>query len=522
MLNQLEISNTNSSITYQPISDFLTEHFANADKIHSEKENSPTLNANQNNQQNVRQNRDSILHKRVYNAMKILSQKMWNADSEIDDMPLSKVIQWLEANEKALDEFGKAIRFPVYYAPMFVQQYNDLIYDNSEYKFHREIIQGSQVRIMYNLNVGNFEKAKYDAMTIIKFANMQMRYLCTSQKFFHASETFNRGIFAVLDIIRFGNLTKEQLEQLQQELQQHRAMPTFADLIFIARMENINIAYNAFELNTNIYQVTTVNKRKKSFLPESFHDEIIIYFLSIYNYFGWTPMFIEQQLYFDSIEQSIGNKFSQTRLKSIEKQYEKSFFSLDSNYKIFTLMLRKGLYRVIPTCIGETIKQFAGDLVRLIIPLRYKIEAMERLLNIAIALEFYRFDHGTYPQSLNELNGKYIDVVPDDPFSDNEPFQYQLEFQPDTKNINNTNLNNDGGNKNSLQKNDSGYLLYSVGFNGKDDKGVGHGYNDHAKKQISTENNNAIEQKKSEQNTTEKSRDDIYIRKSKKHIEQFF
>lgn len=63
---------------------------------------------------------------------------------------------------------------------------------------------------------------------------------------------------------------------------------------------------------------------------------------------------------------------------------------------------------------------------------------------IAAALAAYRDDQRKYPISLESLVPKYLDAVPDDVFSDKPPI---------------------------YQKTDAGYLLYSVGENGKDDGG---------------------------------------------------
>ncbi len=65
---------------------------------------------------------------------------------------------------------------------------------------------------------------------------------------------------------------------------------------------------------------------------------------------------------------------------------------------------------------------------------------------LAFALAAYHADHGTYPAQLADLAPKYAADVPKDIFSAAE-----LHYRPE------------GG----------GYLLYSVGANGKDDGGKG-------------------------------------------------
>jgi hypothetical protein len=71
-------------------------------------------------------------------------------------------------------------------------------------------------------------------------------------------------------------------------------------------------------------------------------------------------------------------------------------------------------------------------------------QARERMTLLAFALAGYRADHREYPKTLAELVPAYIDALPKDPFSDGK-LHYKSE--------------------------NGGYLLYSVGENGKDDGG---------------------------------------------------
>ena len=66
------------------------------------------------------------------------------------------------------------------------------------------------------------------------------------------------------------------------------------------------------------------------------------------------------------------------------------------------------------------------------------------LADFAFALAEYKNDHGGYPAALGELSPKYVHDLPKDPFSEQD-YRYRREGE--------------------------GYLLYSVGFNGKDDGG---------------------------------------------------
>jgi len=76
-----------------------------------------------------------------------------------------------------------------------------------------------------------------------------------------------------------------------------------------------------------------------------------------------------------------------------------------------------------------------------------RTEQVQRNLDVAFALAAFQRDHGRYPVKLDELAPAYLDRIPDDLFSNKA-----LIYRP----------------------NDTGYLLYSVGPDGKDDGGRGY------------------------------------------------
>jgi len=73
-----------------------------------------------------------------------------------------------------------------------------------------------------------------------------------------------------------------------------------------------------------------------------------------------------------------------------------------------------------------------------------RCQQMDRNLQVAFALAAYRSDKGSYPAKLDDLAPKYLTSIPDDLFSGKSLIYRQTE---------------------------KGYLLYSVGPNGKDDEG---------------------------------------------------
>jgi hypothetical protein len=101
---------------------------------------------------------------------------------------------------------------------------------------------------------------------------------------------------------------------------------------------------------------------------------------------------------------------------------------------------------------GKEVSKTIGDiLIGLMLPALSKVqtaadraEQIQRNLHLAFALAAYQRDNGRYPAKLDDLAPKYLKAVPDDLFSGKA-----LIYRPAEK----------------------GYLLYSVGVNGKDDEG---------------------------------------------------
>ncbi|MDR1925340.1 MAG: hypothetical protein LBQ66_13300 [Planctomycetaceae bacterium] len=74
-----------------------------------------------------------------------------------------------------------------------------------------------------------------------------------------------------------------------------------------------------------------------------------------------------------------------------------------------------------------------------------RLETQRDQLRVSFALELYQRENGQYPDNLEALVPKYIDVIPDDIFASQ---------------------------KLTYKKNDNGYILYSFGMNKTDDNGT--------------------------------------------------
>jgi hypothetical protein len=138
---------------------------------------------------------------------------------------------------------------------------------------------------------------------------------------------------------------------------------------------------------------------------------------------------------------------------------EKEFDKIDDELKALKKEVTQsaGLAKLLSLAVGveqpdKMVGKAIGDvLISLLMPAVRKVqsaydrsEQVQRNLHVAFALAAYQRDNGRYPAKLDELAPKYLAAVPDDLFA-GKP----LVYRPAEK----------------------GYLLYSVGVNGKDESG---------------------------------------------------
>jgi hypothetical protein len=96
--------------------------------------------------------------------------------------------------------------------------------------------------------------------------------------------------------------------------------------------------------------------------------------------------------------------------------------------------------------IGDAVLCLLAPGIRRISNAQDRSEQVQRNLLVAFALAAYHREHGRYPVKLDDLAPRYLTTVPVDMFSG-----AALVYRPVEK----------------------GYLLYSVGINGKDEEGAG-------------------------------------------------
>jgi len=165
----------------------------------------------------------------------------------------------------------------------------------------------------------------------------------------------------------------------------------------------------------------------------------------------WDAALQNGNLWFDRMATGLREKDPELRKKKLEQ--------IDADVEAYLKALKlktaspKGQAELLSGG-AKGIGKVIGDiLIGLVVPAVHKVQrAWDRVqqvqdnLKLAFALEWYRRDHGYYPKKLDLLAPKYLRQIPGDVFSGKA-----LIYRPG----------------------ENGYLLYSVGMNGKDEGGRG-------------------------------------------------
>jgi hypothetical protein len=362
--------------------------------------------------------------------VKAMCSKPWNTD----DFEGSG--DWLRENAEALDRFGEAVRMPVYFVPLVLPPNDDILTDRCfENTFHRDIVRVLQCRLMNSLAVEDFEKAIYDTETILRLADRMIGTPVSTQQFLLTRAVQGVGLLSVRRILEFGDISKEQIEQLRKIVQENQAMVDPTDLVFLCRIEGMDILFPVASSRFLGSRAATEFERQWAL------------FLYSGTRFAWNSVFIRFQEGFDRLDTIVALPASYSQCRAIvdweESRYESAKRSISgSNLPYF--VFQKGVYQLVPEVVGVCL--FALPVHYIFSGSCYYELVQLRQTEIAVALELFRRDHGEYPPGLDALLGDYLDVLPSDPFTDGEPFHY-------------------------VRSESDGWSLYSVGPNGIDDDG---------------------------------------------------
>lgn len=379
----------------------------------------------------------------IFNQQGWATQRPWVAT----DYP--HIAAWLKANEKPLAVVVEASKRPDYYNPL-VSHRNDKDPGSlisvllSGVQKTRELASALTARAMLRLGEGKVDEAWQDLLACHRLARLMIRG-ATLIEALVAIAIENIVSNADLAFLEHGKLTSKQIQDRLKDLQGLPPIPAMAGKIDLAeRFMFLDCAQLIRRGGVGMLEgFVGGGPAPKELTAEQKKALAAI---------DWEPALRNGNKWYDRLASAMLLKDRAAR--------EAEFDKIDVELKALKADALKEQPDLIKGLLegkdpGKRAGKALGDvLISLLVPAVRKVqsahdrtEQIQRNLHLAFHLAAYRRDHGRYPEKLEHLVPKYVPAIPGDLFS-GKPIIYR----PSEK----------------------GYLLYSVGANGKDENGHWH------------------------------------------------
>jgi hypothetical protein len=369
--------------------------------------------------------------------------------------------EWLAANEKPLTLAVEASKRPRRYDPLVCGAKAPLIaVPFPAVQQYRNLAKALCARAMLRLNKGRLDEAWEDLLTCHRLARLigQGPTVIDALVVSSAKETACAGDQALL---QNAHLTAAQATKMRADLNQLPAMPKMADKIDIGErftyLDNVSsFSRDGVASLAGFLIIPDDMPGLKEFSPSNGLEKTI---KSLIRYghntaVDWDLVLRMGNSWYDRIAEAYRKPTRAERRETLRKadgdfaRLKKTAADAESLDKLMLSNPRQALSeRVSQVLLIMFLPAIAGQhQVEDRWTMRFELD------KLAFALAAYRADYGAYPAKLADLAPRYVVEVPKDIFNDSE-LHYRLEGK--------------------------GYLLYSVGVNGKDDGGKS--YEDHKK-----------------------------------------
>lgn len=387
---------------------------------------------------------------RLANLYEKCTNKPWQAK----DAP--EIATWLKANTAALRTIERACRMPRFYTPVFVEitEGDFGVYPTGSGQFiaktARNVARAFHVRATLRMGSSNIDGALDDLLTLCRLSRHLERQPSLVSGLV-ATATRAMSFANLRTLLAATSLNRQQLGRLQREL---RSSETSS-----AILRQFNFADRCYELmalryvaagklqNIDRFHFSWLGSGKKLQPLWQKHGRKVATRMV-----DWNAVLRRLNAKFDQMAAISQNPDRPTR--------EKAFKAMQARIA-GRLAKKKAFAECLPGDAddkanreGATAWFSDARAIRLLPAYKEAARAVDRdrtrdgLCRIALALAVYRLDHNRYPKQLSELKPKYLNQLPLDR-CDGRPMKYRRAMR--------------------------GYLLYSVGTNGKADAGRGPG-----------------------------------------------
>lgn len=357
---------------------------------------------------------------------------------------------WLKANDKALAAVVEATTRPRYYFPCLcaTEPQTTLKIILPPLAHVREAAKALAARAMRRLSANDITGAEADLMACHRLARLIDQHVPMIARLVGLAidSVAHEGDKA---LAASGKLSAEQARQYLRQLQELPALPSFAEAIdqcerFVGSDIVVSLAGER-DLEGVIASISEavsikLSSEMRKYLKEFPLDDV-----------DWNQILRTQNRYYDQLSSMLSDPTSPT-FKSASEKWDVEMMAMSHRA---TERIRRAYFDELPPK-SEGAAMDTEALSDLLIPftmpssaragiLHVRVLEAGKLSQIAFALAAYKAEKGLYPAKLEDLAPAYnIKTIPPDAFS-GKPLSYRLQG--------------------------SGYILYSVGENQKDDGG---------------------------------------------------
>jgi hypothetical protein len=358
------------------------------------------------------------------------------------DCPL--IAAWLKASEKPLHLIIQGSRRPRYYSPRLGPSMVAILLPDIEHA--RDATRALRARAMLRLHSGNVEGACADLLACHRLARL-VGQGPTMVDMLVAGALEAIAYFGDRAAMHFGNVAPEQIRRYTAEVRTLGPMPRFA--------EKLEPAERFIYLDTICltarggWGLVRAMSGADFSLPDDGPLEAFKRW-ALSGRRNWDDVLRTGNAYYDRFSVAARKRPYGAR-KAALKQIEAEISSIrkevgERRPPLVELLRADPLYAATSEQLGAALVGLMFEGNRAIAMFEYRTETGRQLTDIALPLALYRAERGAYPDRLEQLVPKYLPAVPKDCYSD-AAIRYKREG--------------------------TGYLLYSLGPNGKDDGGRG-------------------------------------------------
>ncbi len=350
--------------------------------------------------------------------------------------------EWLTANEKPLALLVKATKRPRRYDPRIGK--NVIYFMLPGLQRSRDVARALSARAMLRLHEGKTDEAWEDLLACHRLARLIGQGPTMNIETLAAITIDVMALAGDRALLEHGKLTSARIVAMREDFAKQPPMPKMVDSLNVGeRFVFLDcVTTMARKGPSSLGEINSGKKQQESF--ESLIESIGIAAVD------WDLILRMGNSWYDR-QVEAGRKPTHAERIAAASKIEDDLIKRSASardFKSLAWSLLGGPRKAVSERIGQIF-------VLLLLP-EYSANAKAEdlatmwleLTDLAFALAAYRAEHGAYPAKLDELVPKYVKAIPKDIFNNDANLHYTRQ--------------------------DNGYLLYSVGPNGKDDGGKGY------------------------------------------------